>query len=421
MNLARAERGGPGSFMNQAMPRIAAVLTLLALCASCRPSTDVVFRPGDGGMSGARLRRLDAIVREAVSRKEFPGAVLLVGRNGKTVYRKAFGESQWVPDHVPIKTDMIFDLASLTKPVATATSIMILVEQGRLSLDEKVKDYVPGFSAFTDGEGKPGGDARIWHLLTHTSGLPPYTDAAEAEKHFGGPCSTAQLVDYISGLKKTDPPGQAFHYSCLGYITLAHILDKITGLTVASFSRENIFKPLGMEHTFFVPDEKYIDQCVPTQVIDGRPLRGVVHDPLARLQGGISGNAGLFSTAADLAIFAEMMLGQGRYRDVRILGPLAAARMVSVWPKAAFAGRGLGWDILSAYSTNRGDLFGPDSYGHSGYTGTSIWIDPETRTYVIFLTNSVHPDDKGSVLTLRSRVANVVAGSILDWPPRKES
>jgi CubicO group peptidase (beta-lactamase class C family) len=403
--------------MNRLTPRLAAVLALLVIGPACRAAAGVVAKPADVGMSSSRLGRLDTIVQEAVLRKDFPGAVLLVGRNGKTVYRKAFGESQWVPDHLKINADMIFDLASLTKPVATATSIMILVEQGRLSLDEKVKSYVPGFSTFVDGEGKPGEEARIWHLLTHTSGLPPYADAAEVEKYFGGPCTTEQLVGYISGLKKTDPPGGAFHYSCLGYITLAHILNKVTGQTIAAFSRDNIFKPLMMNHTFYTPEEKYLNLCVPTQVINGKPLRGVVHDPLARLQGGISGNAGLFSTADDLAVFAEMMLGGGQYKGVRILSPMAAARMTSVWPKAAFAGRGLGWDVLSAYSSNRGDLFGPGSYGHSGYTGTSIWIDPETRTYVIFLTNSVHPDDKGSVLAMRSRVANVVAASILDWQP----
>ena len=406
--------------MKKRILRAAAVLALLAAGCSSRPTSGVIFRPADGGMSPARLKRLDAIVEEAVSRKDFPGAVLLVGRNGKTVYRRAFGESQWVPEHAAIEAGMIFDLASLTKPVATATSIIILVEQGRLSLDEKVKSYVPGFSAYVDGEGRAGEDARIWHLLTHTSGLPPYADAAEVEKHFGGPCTTEQLTGYIAALKKTDPPGQAFHYSCLGYITLAHILSKVTGRTLAQFSREHIFLPLGMRDTFFVPEEGCLARCVPTQVVDGRPLRGIVHDPLARLQGGISGNAGLFSTADDLAVFARMMLGGGRYGKVRILSPLAAARLTSVWPKAAFAGRGLGWDVASAYSSNRGDLFGPRSYGHSGYTGTSIWIDPETRVFVIFLTNSVHPDDKGSVLALRSRVANVVAASILDRPPGKD-
>jgi CubicO group peptidase (beta-lactamase class C family) len=403
--------------MNRLTPRVAAVLALIVIGPACRSAAGVVARPADVGMSPARLGRLDTIVQEAVLRKDFPGAVLVVGRKGKTVYRKAFGESQWVPDHLKISADMIFDLASLTKPVATATSIMILVEQGRLSLDEKVKSYVPGFSTFVDNEGKPGEDARIWHLLTHTSGLPPYTDAAEAEKKLGGPCTTAQLVEYIAALPKTDPPGQACHYSCLGYITLAHILNKITGQTIADFSRNNIFKPLRMDHTFYTPAGEYLDRCVPTEVIDGRPLRGIVHDPLARLQGGVSGNAGLFSTADDLAVFAEMMLGGGQYKGVRILSPMSTARMTSVWPKATFAGRGLGWDLLSPLSSNRGDLFGPSSFGHSGYTGTSIWIDPETRTCVIFLTNSVHPYDKGSVLALRSRVANVVAAAILDWQP----
>jgi CubicO group peptidase (beta-lactamase class C family) len=395
---------------------IALSAALLAL-VSCRLESSGLSRPEEAGMSSARLRRLDVIVQEAVARKDFPGAVLLVGRDGKIVYRQAFGESEWVPRHRRIDPSMIFDLASLTKPVATATSIMILVEQGRLSLDEKVRDYVPEFAAYVDASGKPGEDARIWHLLTHTSGLPPYTDAAEAEKHFGGPCSTEQLVGYIARLKKTDPPGQAFHYSCLGYITLAHILRQITGETLAAFSQEHIFGPLKMKHTFYAPAEECRNLCVPTQVTDGVPLQGVVHDPLARLQGGISGNAGLFSTADDLAVFAEMMLGGGACRGVRILGPLAVTRMTTIWPKAAFAGRGLGWDVDSAYSTNRGDLFGPHSYGHTGYTGTSIWIDPETKTYVIFLTNRVHPDDKGSIIALRSRVADVVAASILDWQP----
>jgi CubicO group peptidase (beta-lactamase class C family) len=402
--------------MNGRTARIIGLSAALLVLVSCRLEPGVT-KPEDAGMSSARLRRLDVIVQEAVSRKDFPGAVLLVGRNGKTVYRKAFGESQWVPQPRRLEESMIFDLASLTKPVATATSIMILVEEGKLSLEEKVKDYIPGFAPYVDEAGRPGEDARIWHLLTHTSGLPPYTDAAEVEKHFGGACSTEQLASYIAGLKKTDPPGQAFHYSCLGYITLAQILRKITGQSIAAFSQERIFQPLKMKHTFFAPAGRMRDLCVPTQVIDGKPLRGLVHDPLARLQGGVSGNAGLFSTADDLAVFAEMMLGQGQRKGVRVLGPLAVARMTAVWPKAAFAGRGLGWDVDSAYSSNRGDLFGRASYGHSGYTGTSIWIDPETRTYVIFLTNRVHPDDKGSIIALRSRVANVVAASILDWPP----
>ena len=393
-------------------------LACLLLC-QCRLEPRGLTKPEEVGMSSPRLRQLDVIIEEAIARKDFPGAVVLVGRKGKTVFRKAYGESQLVPKKVPMEAEMIFDLASITKPVATATSIMILAEQGRVSLDEKVKDYVPGFATYVDEMGKPAEDARLWHLLTHTSGLPPYTDAAEVEKTYGRPCPTEQLVSYIAQLKKCDPPGTAFHYSCLGYITLAHILKKITGQTIAEFSQENIFGPLEMKHTFFNPQEKFREFCVPTQVIEGKPLVGIVHDPLARLQGGISGNAGLFSTAEDLAVFVQVVLGRGEFKGVRILSPLTIERMTSVWPKAAFAGRGLGWDLDSGYSTSGGDLFGSNSYGHTGYTGTSIWIDPDTNTYIIFLTNRVHPDDKGAVIAMRSRVANVVAGAIIDLKGNK--
>ncbi len=385
----------------------------VAICLfSCTPQSPDRAKPEDVGLASGNLRHLDTIVEEALARKDFPGAVLLVGRKGKVVYRKAFGHSQLVPQRRPMEESMIFDLASLTKPVATATSIMILVEQGRLSLDEKVRDYVPEFSPYIDEASKPADDARIWHLLTHTSGLPPYTDALEVEKKYGRPCSLDNLVSYIAQLHKAGPPGASFAYSCLGYITLAYILKEITGQDIAAFSEEHIFKPLDMKHTFFVAPDKYRASCVPTEVVEGKPLVGVVHDPLARLQGGVSGNAGLFSTADDLATFAMMMLNRGEHKGRRILGPLTVERMTSVWPKANFAGRGLGWDIDSSYSTTGGDLFGPRSYGHTGYTGISIWIDPDTETFVIFLTNRVHPVDKGSIVDMRSRVANVVAASI---------
>lgn len=371
-------------------------------------------RPESVGMSSTHLNLTKASINAAIERKDFPGATLLVARKGKIVMREAFGKSQWVPEDKPMQIDMIFDLASVTKPVATATSIMILVEQGRIRLWDKVKEFIPEFSTYVDEDGNPGEDARIWHLLTHTSGLPPYTPAKEVEKKFGNPCSMDSLVKHIALLKKTDPPGTAFHYSCLGFITLAEILDRITGQTLSEFSVKHIYKPLKMEHTFYNPTETFKEKCVPTEVIDGKPLIGIVHDPLARLQGGISGNAGLFSTVDDLAIFAQMMLNKGTFKGTRILSPLTVERMTSVYPEVEFSGRGLGWDLNSAYSTNGGDLFGPVSYGHSGYTGTSIWIDPETETFVIFLTNRVHPSDGGAVLSLRSRIANIVASSIFE-------
>jgi len=370
-------------------------------------------RPEDVGMSSKHLAYLDQIVQEAIGRKDFPGAVLLVTREGKTVYRKAFGDSQWLPETKPMAVDMIFDLASVTKPVATATSVMILVERGRIRLWDKVKEFVPDFAAYIEEKGIPGEDARLWHLLTHTSGLPPYTDPKEVEKQYGNPCSTEDLVKVIARIPKQFPPGKQFTYSCLNYITLASIVKKLTGQSIAEFAAENIFRPLGMTRTFFNPPAQFLPLCVPTQVVDGRPLRGIVHDPLARLQGGVSGNAGLFSTADDLAVFAQMMLRGGEWNGVRVLSPLAVERMVEIFPKTAESGRGLGWDLTSDYGTVRGDLFGYGSYGHSGYTGTSIWIDPETKTAVIFLTNRVHPDDKGEIIAMRSKVANVVAASIL--------
>jgi CubicO group peptidase (beta-lactamase class C family) len=385
----------------------------LALSWGCGRKQLPTAGADDLGMSKEKLSQIRGIIEEAIASKELPGAVVLVARKGKIVLREAFGDRQWVPDRKPMKADLIFDMASVTKPVATATSILMLVEQGRISLWDRVKMHVPEFAPYADDWGDAGEDARIWHLLTHTSGLPPYTNAEEAAKKLGNPCSTETLVKFIARLKKTNPPGAEFHYSCLGYITLAHVVRKITGQTIAEFAAEKIFKPLGMGHTFYKPEAKVLDLCVPTLVVGGKPLIGIVHDPLARLQGGISGNAGLFSTADDLAVFAQMILGKGEYKGTRLLSPLTVERMTSIYPKAPTAGRGLGWDLSSVYAGNGGDLFGPRSFGHSGYTGTSIWIDPETETVVILLANSIHPDDKGQILALRSRVANVVAAAII--------
>jgi CubicO group peptidase (beta-lactamase class C family) len=394
---------------------ICSALSLLILFSGCRtkPILEPSETPESVGMSSARLARVDKIINEAIDRKDFPGAVLLVMRKGKTVWRKAYGHSQWVPESAPMDVSQIFDMASITKPIATATSVMMLVEQGRFRLWDKVKDFVPEFVAFIDDEGKPGEDARLWHLLTHTAGLPPYTDAEGLRNKYGHPITLESMIGHIARLEKLYPPGEEFLYSCLDFITLSYIVKKVTGMTIDRFSEENIFLPLGMDHTFYNPEEEYVPLCVPTQVYDGVPLKGVVHDPLARLLGGISGNAGLFSTADDLAVFGRMMLNQGSFGGKRILSPLAVERMTEIYRITDFAGRGLGWDLESGFATNQGDLFGEKAYGHTGYTGTSLVIDPDTQTIVIFLTNSVHPEDKGDIISMRSRVANVVAGSIL--------
>jgi len=390
------------------------ILGLLAIEAGSGLAQGLpLAKPEDVGMASERLALLDTLMNEALIRKDFPGAVLLVTRKGRTVWRKSYGQSQRVPEGRPMDANMIFDMASVTKPVATATSIMILVERGRIRLWDKVKDYVPEFTPYILEGGIAGEDARLWHLLTHTSGLQPYIDPKEVEQIYGNPCSVELLVKPIAGLRKGSLPGMTFTYSCLGYIILAYIVKAVSGQTIAEFAAGNIFKPLGMKSTFYNPPADSQDRCVPTQVYDGIPLRGVVHDPLARLQGGISGNAGLFSTADDLAVFSRMMLNGGESGKVRILSPLTVERMTEIFPRVDGTGRGLGWDLDSDYATVRGDLFGPASYGHSGYTGTSIWIDPETQTSVIFLTNRIHPDDKGDIIAMRSKVANVVAASII--------
>jgi CubicO group peptidase (beta-lactamase class C family) len=376
-------------------------------------ATLALAKPESVGMSSKQLGLLDPVLTDAVARRELPGGVVLVSRKGKVVYRKAFGQSQLVPEPWPMTPDMIFDLASVTKPVATATAVMVLVERGAIRLWDQVSQYVPEFSPWYGEKGLAGEPVRLYHLLTHTSGLPPYTDAKAAGEKLGDPCATADLARLIAALPKESPAGTAFVYSCLNYITLAHIVQEVSGRSLADFTAETVFKPLGMAKTFYRPAEACWNECVPTEVIGGQTLRGVVHDPLARLQGGVSGNAGLFSTADDLAVFAQMLLNGGEANGVRVLSPLAVRRMTELYPRVGATGRGLGWDIETDYSTVRGDLFGPSSYGHSGFTGTSIWIDPETGTAVIFLTNSVHPDGHGDVRALRSKVANIVAAAVL--------
>ncbi len=367
--------------------------------------------PEKVGMSGARLERLNELVYAAISKKQIPGGVLLVGRKGQLVFRRVYGNAQLVPSVEPMTIDKIFDLASLTKPIATATAIMKLVEEGRFRLSDDVKQYIPEFSTYVDSTGKRDAPAKIYHLLTHTSGLPAYTDASAVKAKYGSPCPDS-LVQHIAHLKKIAPPGANFTYSCLGFITLGEIVKRVQGISLDQFLTETIFKPLKMQATMYAPPSTLHPRIVPTQVIENKPLIGEVHDPLARLMGGVSGNAGLFAAADDLAIFAQMLLQKGTYQNVRVLSPLTVARMTTIFEPVAHAGRGLGWDIYTDYSSNKGDLFPKGGFGHTGYTGTSLWIDPASETFVILLTNRVHPDDKGSVVPLRSLVANVVAAAI---------
>jgi len=368
-----------------------------------------------GGVNMTRLALIDKAVGQAMDRGYIPGAVVLVNHGGDKVWHKAYGFAQLVPEKVAMEQEMVFDLASVTKPVATATSIMILAERGLLRLTDRVSDYVPGFSRYVRCDTTRADEARIWHLLTHTSGLPAYINAAEAARVFGSSTKTETMVDYISKLPKLSGPGERYLYSCLGFITLNQIIIRVTGQNVSEFAQENIFRPLEMRYTTFNPDETLKLICVPTELQeDGLPLRGIVHDPLARLQGGISGNAGLFATASDLARYCQMMLNGGILGETRILSPVTVSRMTQIIDTPAKAARGYGWVIKLGQSWVGGDLLPDGGYGHTGYTGTSIWIDPRTQTFIIILTNRVHPKDDGEVDSLRSTIANIVASAIIE-------
>ncbi len=387
------------------------VIFLILLAAILNAQSLKVVSPGTENMDIHRLQLADQIIEKAITDSIIPGAVLLVARNNKIVYRKAYGYRELVPVKRKMEITTIFDMASVTKPVATATSAMILLERGQLRLKDRVSDFLPQFK-HKNRFGKP---IRIIHLLTHTSGLPPYAPVKELKEKYGSP-NPDSLIAYIGRMPLEHEPGTYFKYSCLNFITLQNIIQTISGQTLKAFSEQNIFKPLGMHDTFFLPPKNKIKRCAATEMQpDGTVLLGVVHDPLARvMNGGISGNAGLFSTADDLAIFSAMMLNDGTWHGKRIMSKRTVEKMISIPKGFEPFGRALGWDVSSDYNSNIGDLFGNRAYGHTGYTGTSITIDPQSKTVIILLTNRVHPHDTGSVVRLRGQIANIVASSILD-------
>lgn len=368
--------------------------------------------------NGVDLMRLDAIpalVEQAIADKKLPGAVVLVGRGDQIVYEKAIGHRAVSPAAEPMTLDTIFDLASLTKVVATTTSVMKLVEDGKIRLNERVSDYIPGF------ERQNKANITIRHLMTHTSGLRPDLDSANP---WTGADTAIQLAMEETPLA---PPGERFVYSDINYFLLGDIVRRVSGMPLNEFASKHIFQPLGMKDTMFLPPASLQPRIAPTEPCtdfgwpcDGpnaKMMRGVVHDWTARRMGGVAGHAGLFSTAADLAIFCRMLLDGGIYNGARILAPLTVAKMTT--PASAPGDpnvRGLGWDIDSSFSSNRGELLPIGSFGHTGFTGTSLWIDPVTKTFIVFLSNRVHPDGKGDVTPLRARVATVVASAITDAP-----
>ncbi|HLM62537.1 MAG TPA: serine hydrolase, partial [Pyrinomonadaceae bacterium] len=424
-------------------------------------------------MSAGKLNEIDKLIEKDIAEKKLPGAVVLVGRKGKIVYRKAFGNRSLVPTIEKMTVDTIFDVASLTKPVATATSIMILVERGQLRLNDTIGKFIPEI------EDENAKRVTIQQLLTHVSGYQPDFDLREKWTGRDG------MLQALYKEKLRNPAGTRFVYSDIGFIVLGEIVKRVSHQDLQVFSGMNIFRfthPLD-SLTFYRNNQELFDRndqgifalpgnipgipkeiaiyntptnsknatlsskvtkipsdlskIAPTENIKGqqnylgskfegdektgnRMLRGQVHDPTAFRMGGVAGHAGLFSTADDLAWYCQMLLNGGTLDGKRILSANTIARMTAPYViSETGATRGLGWDMNSSFSANRGDVFPLGSFGHTGFTGTSIWIDRVTETFVVFLSNRVHPDGKGDVTPLRSKVATVVASAIEDVPIEK--
>lgn len=344
---------------------------------------------------------VDEQIDKAVTDGLIPGAVLIVGHNGQIVYRKAYGQRALIPQREPMTLDTMFDAASLTKVVATTSAVMKLFEQGKIRLNDPVTNYLPEFQ---------GGhsDITIRNLMTHFSGLRPDLDLKPAWSGYDTGIHRA-LID-----KPTRPPGVRFVYSDINFILMGEIVRRLSGQSLADFTHSNIFEPLGMHETMFQPPAALRPRIAPTEIDPdtGQPLRAVVHDPTSRYMGGIAGHAGLFTTADDLAKFAQMMLDQGTANGTRLFSAATIQKFTTPQsPANQPILRGLGWDIDSPFSSNRGDLFPIGSYGHTGFTGTSLWIDPFSRSYVILLTNYIHPHRGKSLNSLRGRVATIAAAS----------
>ena len=411
-----------------------AALLLSAATLTAQVKTD---NPKNHGMDPERLERIDVVVADAIREGEIPGAVVSVVRGSHIVFLKAYGNKSLVPGKEPMTVETMFDLASVSKCVGTTLSFMQLIEGGYVRLTDPVKRFIPGFKPWTDPETGETVDITVRDLMTHSSGLSAYYDADKIVERFGPRQPDSLMRVIATEVERHFRPGSDFLYSCLNFITLQHILEQVTGERLCDYAQKHVFDPLGLKHTCYFPLQEdlrtpaqhadLLPLVAPTEVqADGTPLLGAVHDPLARLVGGgNSGNAGVFSDAMDLSRICMWILSHGRLwgdkklgypePSERILYPASLRLMATVPPENdPSVGRALGWDVRSEHSGLRGDLFNPETcLMHTGYTGTSLVIDTDSRTAIVLLTNRVHPTDDGAVGRLRALVSNIVAGSIL--------
>lgn len=362
--------------------------------------------------------RIAPLVEKAIADKQLPGAVVLVGQGDKVLYRKAFGFITYSPAAAVTTPDTVFDIASLTKPLVTTTLIMQLVEQGELRLTDPVGKYL---QQLTDAEVKK---ITVLQLLTHSSGL---ADGFDRREFWQGKAGLDQQLAKLQLKTKAD---QQFVYSDIGFILLGLVVEQITNQPLDFLAEQRIFQPLKMKDSRYLPldkplqDAAYVQRIAPTENLKGdadyqkllpnyaQPyLHAVVHDPTALRLGGVAGHAGVFGTADDLALFAQMLLNKGELKGQKVLSPLAVQRLLTP-VLIDNQSRSLGWDMQTGYSAPKGDLMPTGSFGHTGFTGTSIWLDPTSRTYVILLSNRVHPNRNSSITDLRAKLANIVAAGI---------
>ena len=354
-------------------------------------------------MNTERLEKACNLIDKATSEGAFPGAVILIARKGVIATHRAYGKAVTTPSEKTrsMKLNTIFDLGSITKPIATATSSMMLLERGMLNLNDPINRFLP---RFTSGDKK---EVTVHHLLTHTSGLPAWKPLYQK-------CKTRN--NFLEKLCQTElehPPGKKVVYSCLGFILLTFLLEKAMGENLASFSSREIFKPLGIEDTLFDPTQDLKARTAATErcAWRGRVLIGEVHDENAYGMGGVSGNAGLFSTAHDVAVYAQMLLNHGKYRHTRVLSPLSVSLMTRNHTFELNEPRGLGW-ALKTKKSSTGDPLSPTPFGHTGFPGTSLWVDPEKELITILFTNRIHPTRKNdAILRIRPLFHNLVASS----------
>lgn len=385
----------------------------LALFFSCLPVTTaqqasvLQTTSSEVGVSPQQQSVIRTVVEEAIQNGDFPGCVICFGRRNQVVSLQAYGDRQVKPVQISMTVDTVFDLASITKPVATATSLMVLIDHNKLKLSDRIADYFPKFGS----NGK--GSITVKHLLIHQSGLIPDNSLSD---YADGP---EQAWQRICELGLVCEVGTEFRYSDVNFIVLAKLVEKISGQDIHEFSQQAIFQPLGMEETGYLPQQAIRRRAAPTEQRNGVWLRGEVHDPRAHRLNGIAGHAGLFSTASDLAIYASMMLGRGTLSgDVRTDGQPVTVLSETVWRQMTDAytvssgQRGLGWDKQTGFSSNKGKRLTAAAFGHGGFTGTVLWIDPEKDLFFIFLSSRLHPDGKGKVNRLAGRILDVVVDAV---------